>query len=271
MFKGQLDFLDNWKRPKAGIYVRVSTLNQAEKGYGLDGQLNTCTKMCQVKNYEIAKIYSDEGVSGTKKAHERKGFNELLGDAKEKAFVILVFYSFDRLARDIRVFLSIVDELNKYGIKIVSCRENIDTTTDTGEFMMNIYASVSHLELKTIKSRLSMGREQRRLEKGYIGGSLPYGYSRVDGSIEINPDQGDIVNYIYDCYHNKNFSLRKIGRFLDQGEIKTPKGGKKWDAKSIGLILDNVEKYSGGIINANENGICWPVILTQKYPPRKSN
>lgn len=265
---GGIDYIDNWKKPKAAIYTRVSTLNQAEKGHGLEAQLGVCRKMCDVKNYEVSDIYAEEGISGTMKAHSRPEFNRLLRDAKEKKFEVLVFYTFDRLARDIRVFLSIVDELNEFGIKIVSCKENIDTTTDTGEFMMNIYASVSHLELKTIKSRLAMGREQKKLESGYIGGSLPYGYSRVDGKIEINPVHSNVVKSIYQAYHMKKFSLRRIARILDDEGISTPKGGKKWDARTIGVILDNKDKYEGCTINNNENNICWPTILTWRYPNR---
>ncbi len=250
-----LDFLNNWKKLKAAIYIRVSTLKQVEKGYGLEAQLNMCKKMCDIKNYEIAEKYSDEGISGTVKAHDRPGFNKLLIDAKDKKFEILVFYTFDRLARDIRVFLSIVDELNKLGIKIVSCKENIDTTTDTGEFMMNIYASVSHLELKTIKSRLAMGREQKKIKTGYIGGSLPYGYSKIDGTISSNQHQINIVRSIYKSYHDEKFSLRKIARCLDIENISPPKNGKLWSKNTISIILDNKHKYEGCIINDNENNI----------------
>lgn len=256
-------------RSKAAIYTRVSTLNQAEKGYGLDSQLRICNGTCQMKNYEITKVYTDHGISGTTQATNRPGFGELLEDAKKGAFEVLVFFAFDRLARDIRVFLNIVDILRKYGIKIVSCKENIDTTTDSGEFMMNIYASVSHLELKTIKTRLAMGREQKRLESGYIGGSLPYGYSKVDGEIEANDFHSQVVNYIYNVYHKDKFSLRKIARTLTENNVSTPKGGKQWDAKSISIILDNKEKYEGGVINRNVNNIRWPVILTEKFPSRK--
>ncbi len=262
-----IDFLNNWKKPKAAIYIRVSTLNQAEKGHGLDAQLSICKKMCEIKNYDITEVYSDEGISGTMKAHDRIAFNKLLNDGKEKKFEILVFYTFDRLARDIRVFLNIVDELNRLGIKIVSCKENIDTTTDTGEFMMNIYASVSHLELKTIKSRLAMGREQKKLESGYIGGRLPYGYSMVDKNIEINSDHAHVVRSIYHGYHTKKFSLRKIANILNKENIPSPRD-KEWDKSTVTIILDNKDKYDGEIINNNENGIRWPKILNEKYPYR---
>ena len=257
----ELSHMNNWKRPKAAVYVRVSTVNQAEKGHGLEAQLSVCKKMCEIKNYDVVHIFSDEGISGTLKPEDRQGFNKLLESGKNKNFEIIVFYAFDRLARDIRVFLNIVDKLREFNIKIVSCKENIDTTTDAGEFMMNIYASVSHLELKTIKSRLAMGREQKKLKSGYIGGSLPYGYSMVDKEIVIDPQKATIVQFIFHSYHVKKLSMRKIGLGLDKGNIDTPKTGKKWHKSSISTILNNKKKYEGCIINENENDICWPKIL----------
>ena len=263
-----LDYLNNWKKTKVAVYVRVSTNTQVNKGHGLDGQISLCKKMCDIKNYTITEIYTDGGVSGTTKAHDRPGFNKLLIDAKNKKFKVLVFYSFDRLARDIRVFLNIVDEIKEYGIKIVSCKENVDTTTDTGEFMMNIYASVSHLELKTIKTRLAMGREEKRLKNGDIGGIMPYGYSRIDGSIEINEYKANTVNIIYTLYHDNKLGLREICRWLDDKNIKTPRNGKKWSKNTVTNILDNHLKYEGCVINNNENGIRWPLILNTRHTDR---
>lgn len=266
---GSNNFLSDWKKPKAAIYVRVSTINQAEKGYGLEAQISMCRKMCDIKNYELANIYTDSGISGTVKAHDRKGFNELLSDAQKGDFEILVFYTFDRLARDIRVFLSIVDELKKIGLKIVSCKENIDTTTADGEFMMNIYASVSHLELQTIKGRLAMGREQKKLKDGYVGGSLPYGYSMVDKIITANDFKKVItINYIYDLRFIHKLSLRKIAEKLDDKEISTPRGGKTWNKNSISIILKNKHKYEGSLINNNTNNVRWPLILINRYPDK---
>ena len=264
-----LNYLNNWKKPKAAVYIRVSTVNQVEKGYGLEAQLSMCKKMCDIKNYEMSKVYTDGGISGTTKATDRPGFNKLLTDARNKEFEVVVFYAFDRLARDIRVFLSIVDNLKKFGIKIVSCKENIDTTTDNGEFMMNIYASVSHLELKTIKSRMAMGREQKRLESGYLGGPLPYGYSLVDSLIEINTYKAHIVNVIYKFYHIEKRNMKHIAKILTNNNIPTPRGGEKWSGKTIAIILDNKLKYEGCIINNNENDIRWKKILPTIYPDRK--
>ena len=246
---------------RAAIYTRVSTSNQAEKGYGLDVQLAKCKNMCEQKGYNIVKTYSDGGVSGTVAPTQRKEFSKLLEDAKESKFDILVFYCFDRLARELRIFLEIVDELRKLEIKIVSCKEDIDTSTDTGDFMLNIYGSIANLELRTIKTRLTSGKNQKRLINGYVGGKLPFGYKAVNKEVIIDDSKIDLIKEIFTCYDKLDMSFHKIAKYLNDSNLPTPSGKGKWHAKTVSRIIDNKEKYQGSIMNENENGVRWPRIL----------
>jgi site-specific DNA recombinase len=248
------------KRKRAAIYTRVSTMNQAEKGTSLETQLDICRKTCEIKNYEIVGEFSDGGVSGTVPAKKRKQFGEFLKEADENKFDVLVFYCFDRLAREIRVFLNIIDELRKNGIKIVSCKENVDTTTDSGDFMMNIYAAVSNLELRTIKTRLLAGKMQKLTLTGYAGGRIPYGYKVVNKVVSVDKEKGKIVKKIHEL-HKKGVSLTKIAEMLTANNITPPRGGKKWYSKGVGIIIKNKHKYSGCLMNENKNNIMWPKIL----------
>jgi len=266
---GNIDLFNNLIKIKAAIYTRVSTRIQATKGYGLEGQERICRQMCGIKNYEIVEIYSDRGISGTSKAHDRDSFNKLLTDAKNKKFEILVFYAFDRLARSLRVFLSIIDELSDLGIKIVSCKENVDTTTDSGDFMMNIYASISQLELKTIKTRMAMGRKEKKIKDGYLGGTLPYGYCMLDGNITVDQYQGNMIKWVYEMYYINKLAMKKISSIMNEHKVKRIRNAKMWDAKNISNILVNNKKYEGGIINNNHNNVRWPTILINKYPEKK--
>jgi len=250
----------NFKRKRAAIYSRVSTLDQAEKGTSLESQLEICRKMCSIKNYEIVQEFCDAGVSGTVPAKKRKQFSQFLEEAEKEKFDVLVFYCFDRLAREIRVFLGIIDELRKYGIKIVSCKENVDTTTDSGDFMMNIYASVSNLELRTIRTRLMSGKLQKIMITGYAGGRIPYGYKAVNKIVTIDKEKSKIVKEIFKLYQ-KGASFTKIANILTENEVPTPRGGKKWYSKGVGIIIRNREKYEGCLMNENKNGIRWPKIL----------
>jgi DNA invertase Pin-like site-specific DNA recombinase len=186
----------------------------------------------------------------------------MLNDAKNNLFDIIAIYSLDRLARENELTYNLLDTLKDFKVRVVSYNEDL---TDKNQVDNAINYSIS--ELKTIKSRLAMGREQKKIESGYIGGRLPYGYSMVDKNIEINSDHAHVVRSIYHGYHTKKFSLRKIADILNKENIPSPRD-KEWDKSTVTIILDNKDKYDGGIINNNENGIRWPKILNEKYPYR---
>lgn len=246
---------------RAAIYLRVSTAGQAEKGTGLDVQLDKCRKMCESKDYIIVDEYKDEGVSGTVPAHNRKGFTKLLKDIEDGEIDVMVFYSFDRLAREIRVFLEIIDKMRQRGIQIVSCKENIDTATDNGDFMMNIYASIANLEYRTIISRLSEGKKKKKATTGYVGGRLPFSYKAVNKKVVVDDEKAKIVREIFTCYNKMNMSYNSIAKHLNDMNIPTPSNKGVWYAKTISRIVNNEEKYKGELMNNNVNGIKWPKIL----------
>ncbi len=255
-----LNSILNFQKKRAAIYTRVSTLGQKADGAGIEIQCDICTKMCQIKNYDIVEHFSDAAVSGTVPANKRKEFTRFLQMAAERKFDVLVFYAFDRLAREIRVFLNIVDELRKYGIKIVSCKENVDTSSDSGDFMMNIYASVANLELRTIRTRLMNGRLQKINNTGYAGGRIPYGYIALNKNITIDTEKSKIVKKIFEL-HDRGISMTKIAEMLTEAKIPSPREGFRWYSKSVNCILKNKDKYTGVLMNNNKNKVMWPQIL----------
>lgn len=90
----------------------------------------------------------------------------------------------------------------------------------------------------------------------------------VNKSVAVDPETFTIVKYIFETYHDKKYSINKISTFLNDQNIKAPKHGKKWYPASVGIILDNKDKYEGQLMEGNENGICWPKILHTFYPDK---
>lgn len=248
-------------KKRAATYTRVSTLDQKEKGTSLETQKEICRNTCNLKNYDIIAEYTD-AISGTVPAPKRKGFAEFLNEARKGKFDVLVFYCFDRLARELRVFLGIIDELRSLGIKIVSCKEQIDTNTDQGDFMMNIYASVSNLELRTIRTRLMNGKLHKLNLTGYAGGRIPYGYKVINKTVVVDREKAKIVKFIFNM-HKKGVSWTKIAHMLTEQNISPPRDGKQWYARGIGTIIRNKDKYNGALMNNNKNNVRWPNILTE--------
>src|SRR5680860_774493 len=98
----------------AAIYVRVSTITQVKEGHGLEIQEQICRDYCELKRFDVYKVYSDPGVSGTTRPLDRPGLSQLLDDAKQKQFDTIVFGSLDRIAREIMITFDIINMLKQY-------------------------------------------------------------------------------------------------------------------------------------------------------------
>ena len=247
----------------AAIYTRVSSKKQI-MGQGLDVQLSKCKELIHYKRWEqYPEIYSDEGLSGSLDFKDRPQLQKLLDDAKEKKFDTIVFYSLDRLGRSTKIILHVIELLSNYDLKIVSCQEHIDTTTASGELMLTFFAGMAQYEKRNIIERMDNGKKELKKKTGEYGGPVPLGYRRgIGGDIEIDYEEAAIVETIF-MGRSQGLSLQKIANYLNNLNVKTRKG-KEWYSASIKVILDNREKYEGGIRNNNINGIRWPKILTYR-------
>ena len=149
------------RRKKAALYCRVSTGDQH-----LETQLLDLREMAKQRGYEIAQEYTDV-ISGNKA--KRPGLDQLMADARRHRFDIVLVAAFDRIARNVRHFLDVLDELNHLGIEFVSKRENIDTGGPLGRAMLTIIGAISALELDLIRERILAGMRRAKLEGRRIG------------------------------------------------------------------------------------------------------
>ena len=135
--------------PRAAIYARVSTPEQC-----LENQLYDLREMAARRGYEIVHEYTDVG-SGSKT--RRAGLDALLADAHRRRFDIVLVAAFDRVARSVKHFLTVVDELSDLGIEFVSARENIDTSGAMGRMFIVMVSSIAELERSLIVERIKAG------------------------------------------------------------------------------------------------------------------
>jgi len=122
--------------------------------------------MARQRGYEIVHEYSDV-ISGAKS--KRPGLDQLMADARRRRFDIVLVAAFDRVARSVRHFLEVLDELNHLQIEFVSFRENIDTGGPLGRAMIVIVSAIAELERSLIIKRVRAGMRRARLEGRRIG------------------------------------------------------------------------------------------------------
>jgi len=146
---------------RTAIYLRVSTVDQHP-----ETQVYDLRQMAQQRGYEIVHEYEDK-ISGAKA--RRPGLDEMMRDARRGHFDVVLVWASDRIARSVRHFLEVLDELNRLNIEFVSFREQIDTGGPLGRAIVVIIGTIAELERSLIVERVRAGMRRARLEGRHIG------------------------------------------------------------------------------------------------------
>jgi DNA invertase Pin-like site-specific DNA recombinase len=141
--------------------MRVSSLDQHPETQLLDLQ-----QMAAQRGYEVVKQYTDR-ISGAKA--RRPGLDELMHDARRGNFDVVLVWASDRIARSVKHFLEVLDELNRLNIEFVSFREQIDTGGPLGRAIVVIIGAIAELERNLIIERVRAGMRRAKLEGRPIG------------------------------------------------------------------------------------------------------
>ena len=147
---------------RAAIYCRVSTFDQTTQN-----QIHDLRATAQQRGLEIAKEYTDHGISGARA--RRPGLDQLMADARRGRFDVLLVWSCDRLARSTKHFLDVLDELTRLNIEFLSFRESLDTSGALGRAVVVIISAIAELERSLIVERVKAGLRRAKLEGRHIG------------------------------------------------------------------------------------------------------
>lgn len=248
---------------KIAIYVRVSTLEQAESGYSIEEQIDKLTKYCEIKNWDIYKTYKDRGFSGS--TLDRPAISKLITDANRQKFDAVLVYKLDRLSRSQKDTLFLIEDVfTKNKISFVSLNENFDTSTPFGKASIGILAVFAQLEREQIKERMTMGKIGRaKTGKAMSWSIVPFGYKYENGIYVPNPIEASIVQRIFSEYLNGS-SITTIKEDLNkEGHIGKE---KKWSHRTIRVVLDN-PVYAGinRYLNENYPGDHEPIITKEIF------
>jgi DNA invertase Pin-like site-specific DNA recombinase len=147
---------------RAALYARVSTPDQH-----LETQLYDLRKLAAQRGFEVAREYTDRGISGSKA--KRPGLDAMMADARRGEFSVVLVAAFDRIARSTKNFLEIVDELSSVQTEFVSAREAIDTSGPMGRMFLTMVGSIAELERSLIVERIKAGMRRAKIEGRRLG------------------------------------------------------------------------------------------------------
>ena len=238
---------------ETGIYVRVSTEEQAKEGYSIRGQEQKLKDFARIKDWTIYDVYVDEGISG-KNITARPEINRLIDDVKNGNVKNVLVFKIDRLTRSTSDLIFLVDLFNEYNCAFNSLMESIDTQTASGRMFLKIIGIFAEFERENIAERIILGRE-RKVNEGYTlcSHTASYGYDRPDGQKiqTIIESEAQIVREIFDLYANRGISMHQIARRLNLREVPT-KLDNKWTSTGIRNVIKN-NNYMGDVRHHYEN------------------
>jgi len=235
------------------LYARVSTEDQAKEGFSLDAQQERLRAYCKAREWKIAGEYIDEGHSG--RNVKRPAYQKMMQE-KDKWDAILVI-KMDRIHRNARNFMEMMDDLKKWEKDFVSATESLDTSTAMGRFVMDIIQRIAQLESEQIGERVQMGMKQKaKSGEGILGSPIPYGYRLKENKYVIIENEAEIIREIFRRYCDDE-SFEDIRRNFKKKGLLT-RGGKPWSKMSLAHIIHN-PVYTGML--------RWADVLRENYHP----
>lgn len=228
------------------IYARVSTSYDSQDS-SFDVQTKELKKKIKVlyPDWTLTATYGDQGISGKKES--RPQFQQMLSDAKLKKFDVIVTKSISRFARNARLLLSALEELEKLNVKVLFVEENIDTSQASQKFILTVLGGLAEMEASNTSSHIRESNSIKRMAGSPARMcSVPVGYTwdRETKTVSINPDEAELVKQIYSWFVDDHFSQGKIAALATDAGLKPRHGALKIDRATITKILKN-KKYIG--------------------------
>lgn len=220
------------------IYARVSTAKEAQL-YALENQKQYYDEIIQKRDdWILYKMYVDEGISGTS-IKKREQFQQMIQDAEEKKFDLIVTREVSRFARNTVDTLIYTRKLKDLGVEVYFIEDNIWSLNDEdGELKLTIMATLAQNESKKISQRAKAGQHISFINGVPYGNGNILGYDRIGKEYVINQEQAKTVRKIYDLYLS-GIGIRTISFQLEKLGYVTAAGKSKWYPSTISHVLKN--------------------------------
>jgi site-specific DNA recombinase len=231
-----------------GLYVRVSSRNQADADYSsLETQRERLEAYCQSQeNYSIFRVYEDGGYSAD--SLDRPALKEMLRDIREGRLNCVLTYKIDRLTRSVRDFHQLMDLFDRCNVKFVSVTQSLDTQNPMGRLLRNVLLDFAQFEREMTADRTRDKMFQRAQKGLWNGGNVPYGYAVENKKLIINSKEADQLRFMF----HRFAEVPSLSRLRDELHRRGwyARSGKKWSKTALDYVLRN--PIYCGLIRFNE-------------------
>ena len=244
-------------------YARVSS-DTDEQLNSLDNQIAYYENFIK-KNaaWTFVPGYIDEGLSGisTKK---RKRFNEMIADAQEGKFDLIITKEISRFARNTLDSLQYTRELLSMGVGVFFQNDNINTLDEDAELRLTIMSSIAQDELRKLSSRVKFGQQQAIRSSVVLGNSRIFGYRKDGGRLVIDESQAPMVRDLFRLYATGEYSMKQLETLFYEQGYRNYNGNKIAHSTMSGIISN--PKYKGYYVG-NKVRIVDMFTKRQKFLP----
>lgn len=227
-----------------GSYARVSTEEQAKKGFSINDQLRQNRK--KVGTNEPVKEYIDDGYSG--EFIDRPALTKLRSDIRAGIISKVVVFDPDRLSRKLMHQLIITDEFDKHGVDLIFVSGEYAKTPE-GNLFYSLRGAIAEFEKAKINERMSRGRREKARQGRVLRDFQIYGYNydKETEQLVIHEDEAQVVRLIFDLFTKPNDlvkGINGIAHYLTEKGIPTKRGAKVWHRQVVRQMLMN-QTYVG--------------------------
>jgi len=231
---------------RAALYIRVSSQGQVRDGYSLAFQEEILREFCQRESLEITQMYTDGGQSGA--TIHRTALTQLITDARDLKFDIVLIFRVDRFSRDPLDLLALIRELESRQIKLRSVTEAVDAGDPAGELMLTILGAIGKFVRRNILQNAMLGKTKRAESGRFTGGSVPFGFTvNEQGQYEHDTQHwwngltaAEVAKLVYSEFINngdQGMGCLALANHLNQMGVRPPR--KVWARASLYQILTN--------------------------------
>ncbi|KZR60429.1 recombinase family protein [Pseudobacillus badius] len=225
-----------------GIYVRVSTEEQAKEGYSIPAQKERLEAYCKSQGWDDYKFYIDEGVSA--RSMERPYLQSMMADIQKGKINIVLVYRLDRFTRKVKDLHKMLEFMDKYQCGFKSATEAYDTTTATGRLFITLVAAIAEWESDNSSERIKMALEEK-VSSGERVGGIPYGFDLNENEQLVKNEKAIVVKDMIEKVR-EGMSASQLAAYLNKVN-----NDRNWHAQGVLRVLRNPALY--GATRWNDN------------------
>lgn len=218
---------------RGALYGRVSTDEQALKGFSIEAQVDALKEHCKNNDIKIVDLYLDEGISGAKPPLKRPALKRLLDDIEAGKIDMVFFTKLDRWFRSVKEYFKVQEILDDNKVAWKAIQEDYDTTTANGQMAITIFLAVAQNERDRTAERIKVVLDHKRKNKEacFGGPHVPMGYKKEkdeNGKMRLvkDPETQEAVQAFWDTLIRTN-NLNKAIRLM-YNEYGFNKDWKTW-------------------------------------------